>query len=106
MLKKSQRLSRDHFKNLGRAPGFFHSEHFLLRATDSPLGPRVGISVSKKVAKAAHLRNRTRRRAYAAVADLIPSLSKKLYLIAAKPGALSLKGDELKRELAELLKKG
>lgn len=106
MLKKSQRLKRDNFKNLQDARRFFHSEHFLLRAAESPLGPRVGISVSKKVAKAAHIRNRIRRRAYAAITPLIPNLSQKLYLIAAKPGAASAHGETLRAELAELLKKG
>lgn len=106
MLKKGARLRRELFKNLLDSRRFFHTEHFLLRSADSPSGPRIGVSVPKKVAKQAVLRNRTRRRAYAAVEDLVKDLPKKVYLVIAKPGAQMLRGDALRRELAELLKKG
>jgi ribonuclease P protein component len=105
MLKKSLRLDRTLMKDLGPRPRLFHTEHFMLRTAPSPLGPRLGISVSKKVSKSAVARNRLRRRAYAAVAELIPGLGRSLYLVAAKPSAAALKAETLKLELAELLKK-
>ncbi|MDB5194237.1 MAG: Ribonuclease protein component [Parcubacteria group bacterium] len=106
MLKKSERLTRALFEYL-RGPGrYFHSAHFSLRTADSTTGLRIGVSVSKKVAKRANIRNRIRRRAYEAVRGLIPELPKKLFLISAKAGAEGLKGAALKQELAELLKKG
>ena len=106
MLKKPLRLNRTLVKDLLDSRRSFHTEHFLLRTADSPTGPRIGVSVSKKVSKSAVARNRVRRRAYAAVSSLVPELGKKLYLISAKPSAAALKIDALKSELAELLKKG
>jgi ribonuclease P protein component len=106
MQKKSKRLTRRLFLNL-RGPGrYFHTEHFSLRTAPSGDGARVGISVSKKISKKAVVRNRTRRRAYAAIAQVLPTLPKKLFLISAKPGAEDLKSTVLVDELAELLKKG
>lgn len=105
-MRKNQRLTRKLFINL-RGPGrFFHTTHFSLRTTQDPSGPKVGVSASKKVSKLATTRNRTRRRAYAVITKLLPNLEKKLYLISVKPGGEKLKGESLKQELAELLKKG
>jgi ribonuclease P protein component len=106
MLPKSKRLKRDHFKNLLTSRRFFHTAHFTLRLAESEFGPKIGVSVSKKVAKRANLRNRTRRRVYAAIRDLNLPLEGRLYLIVAKAKAETLKGENLKQELAELLKKG
>lgn len=65
--------------------------------------PRIAVSVSKKVAKSAVIRNRTRRRVYAALRgrDMRPGL----YLFIAKAGAQELKGEALSREIGELLNK-
>lgn len=106
MLLKKYRLSRDYFKNLLQSRRFFHSEHFTLRVAPSPSGPRIGVSVSKKVSKKAVIRNRIRRRVYSVLEDFLPSLEDKLFLIIAKPKADTIKGDALKQELAGLLKKG
>ena len=106
MISKGKRLNRDLFKNLQGSRRFFHSEHFTLRTADSPAGTRVGVSVSKKVAKKAVMRNRIRRRAYSVIRDFLPNLPKSLFLIVAKPGAEMLKCEALRSELAELLKKG
>lgn len=106
MLKKSLRLDRALMKDLGPRPRLFHTEHFMLRTAPSPLGPRLGVSVSKKVSKSAVDRNRLRRRSYAAAAEIVPGLARSLYLVSAKPSAASLSVDALRRELADLLKKG
>ena len=67
---------------------------------------KVAVSVSKKVSKMANLRNRTRRRAYAAIEKVIDSLPNKHFLVIAKPGAEKLQGQAILSELAGLLKKG
>lgn len=105
MLPKSKRIPRELFKNLLNSRKYLNSPHLILR-----IGPseRVGVavSVSKKVSKKAVVRNRTRRRIYSAISPLIPDLDNNLYLVVAKPGADKLKGEALKSELAELIKKG
>jgi ribonuclease P protein component len=106
MLKKSQRLTRELFTYLQASRRYFHTEHFMLRVADAPNGPRIGISVSKKVAKKAVLRNKIRRRGYSAIESIAPVLPKKLYLIVAKAGADKLSSTALGLELADLLKKG
>ena len=67
---------------------------------------RLAVSVSKKVSLKAVVRNKVRRRVYSATDDLIPHLSKRLFLLIAKPESKNIKGQNLKDELAELLKKG
>ncbi len=67
--------------------------------------PRVAVSVSKKVSKSAVIRNKVRRRVYSAVRDLIPVLTNNFFLLIVKPGAEKIKGQNLKNELAKLLKK-
>ena len=66
---------------------------------------KVVISVSKKVSKKAVVRNRVRRRVRPIIKEFIPSLKKGEYFIVAKPGAQEIKGEELKKEVAELFKK-
>lgn len=103
MLPKKSRLTRGLFSTLLASKRFYHTPHFVLRVAASS-EVRVGVSVSKKVARKAAIRNRTRRRAYAAVAA-IPSLPQGIYLLSAKSGAETLKGETLAYEVAELLKK-
>ena len=67
---------------------------------------RVVISVSKKISKKAVVRNRIKRRVRAVMRSIIPKLKPSQYFIIAKLGAENIKGEELKNELAELLKKG
>lgn len=66
----------------------------------------MAVTVSKKVSKKASLRNRVRRRAYAAINTIIPTLPNKLFLLIAKPEAKNIKGTNLKKELSALFKKG
>jgi ribonuclease P protein component len=62
------------------------------------------VSVSKKVAKSAVVRNAIRRRSYAALEPRLQSLPRGLYLLSAKPGADKLRGEALEAELSALLK--
>ncbi|MEX2014268.1 MAG: ribonuclease P protein component [Parcubacteria group bacterium] len=105
MLPKKSRIPRKLFKPLLGSRQFFNSEHFSLRTAESG-NARLSVSVSKKVSKKAVVRNRVRRRVYSAARELMPSLPSKLFLLAAKSGALKIKGESLKLELADLLKKG
>jgi len=66
---------------------------------------KVVISVSKKISKKAVIRNIIKRRVRAIVRNLIKSLKPGTYFIVAKPGAEKIKGEELRGELATLLKK-
>lgn len=77
----------------------------LLSAPYDGVRPRVAASVSKKVSKKAVIRNRTRRRMYAALTPFLSALPPKLILISAKSGAEKLSAEVVTQELAELLKK-
>lgn len=102
MLPKKNRLTRavfNDFRSLGQEK---HSSHFGLR-----VGPgnevRVGVSVSKKVAKSAVARNTLRRRVYEVVRNRISKLPKGMYLIRAKAGSPVIKGNKLVAEIEPLL---
>lgn len=104
MIPKNLRISRRLFGSIMESGRVFHSPHFSLRLAPAD-SARVAVSVSKKVSKSAVARNRSRRRAYAAIAPLVFALPPKLYLFSAKSGADRLNAQELKSELAALLKK-
>ena len=104
MLSKKERIPRELFTSF-RGGRLFHSSHFLLRQDLGGSSARIGVSVSKKVSKKAVVRNLVRRRAYSALAPLLPTLPSGMYVFSAKPGAQALKGENLSAELAELLKK-
>jgi ribonuclease P protein component len=105
MLPKSRRIPRKLFKTLLESQKYSNSPHFSLRV--APSGePRVAVSVSKKISKKATIRNTIRRRVYSSLQQLFPTLKNNLFLIIAKVGADKMKGEALKSELAELIKKG
>ena len=104
MLPKKKRLTRALFKPLLNAREQAHSPHFWLRATPAD-SPRLGVSVSKKVAKSAVVRNRIRRRVYAEIPRLNFNLLPAHYLVIAKVGAANLKGNSLSQELGALLRR-
>ncbi|MEX2013574.1 MAG: ribonuclease P protein component [Parcubacteria group bacterium] len=106
MLPKSRRIPRKLFKPLLASGRYFNSEHFSLRVGSVENEARLAVSVSKKVSPKAVVRNKVRRRVYSATDDLIPHLSGRLFLLIAKPKAQNIKGQNLKDELVELLKKG
>jgi ribonuclease P protein component len=76
--------------------------HFTLRVTQNE-ALKVIISISKKVSKKAVIRNRIRRRIRPILSTfkLLPAS----YLLVVKPGSEEVKGEELRVELASLLKK-
>ena len=78
--------------------------HFYLRVVPADK-TRVIISVSKKIAKKAVVRNRIRRRVRALLPKFISGLRPADYFIVAKPEADGVKGKELELELATLFKR-
>jgi ribonuclease P protein component len=104
MLPKKKRLTRALFKPLLSARALTHSLHFWLKASPAEAF-RLGVSVSKKVAKSAVVRNRVRRRVYSAVEKLEEAPDPAIYLVVAKAGAEKLGGAGLISELEELFKK-
>jgi ribonuclease P protein component len=102
MLPGKIRLTRALFKPLIASRHFYHSEHFILRAAPSNT-IRIGVSVSKKVAKSAVVRNKIRRRVYSALKELMPIFKPALYLFVAKSGAEKNKAKELLSELTGLI---
>lgn len=79
--------------------------HFYLRIVSANT-VKIIISVSKKISKKSVVRNRIRRRIRPIVQKFAPDLKPATYFIVAKPGAEKIKGEPLRSELAELLKKG
>ena len=78
--------------------------HFSLRFSSTG-EIKLIISVSKKVAKHAVVRNKVKRRVRAVFKNLAENLKPGTYLIIAKPGAEEIKGEVLRDELATLFKK-
>jgi ribonuclease P protein component len=81
------------------------SVNFLLKTLKSPDGEtRFAVSISKKVAPTAVLRNRTRRRVYSVLRDLIPSV-RPGYLagISVKKGGEKLHHSDIVKEIRALL---
>lgn len=105
MLPRNKRISRKIFNEFTRLGARVDSEHFYLRTTNSDT-TRIAVSVSKKISKQAVVRNKIRRRTYSAVRELLPHISKKLFLLTAKLGVEKISGEPLKKELAELFLKG
>lgn len=109
MLPANRRLTTEFFDKTiaGRS---FHSPLFslkvILSAEKSPKRTRFAVSASKKIFKTAVLRNRARRRTYAAVASLLPRIIDGFFaIILIKPEALELKQPELESALGNIFAK-
>lgn len=107
MLAKKNRISRSLLKSSGAKeakPKFSSTKNFSLRMLPSPdEEPHVSVSVSKKIAKSAVVRNRIRRRTYSFARDFLPKLKNNLYMISAKANSSEVSAEELRREIGELL---
>jgi ribonuclease P protein component len=104
MLPRQSRLPRAAFAELLTSRSFFNTPNFTLRIGKAEGdSPRVAVSVSKKVSKSAVVRNTIRRRVYSALPPL-GSVKPGSYLLMAKSGAAKIKGENLSREIALLLK--
>lgn len=107
MPPRSSRIPRKLLAGITKSSKRLFSRHFtiFLAPNQETQGPKVAVSVSKKVSKKAVVRNRVRRQAYNFINTILPQLPNKLFLISAKPGAEKLKFKDLSIELAELIKK-
>jgi len=70
MLPSAKRLSAEKFKVVIEKGAFFHSDFILLRLMKTQEKSRFAVSVPKRVAKTAVLRNKMRRRVYSAVGTM------------------------------------
>lgn len=104
MLKRPDRIQRKEFSQILLSRRFADAPHFSLRVGEGSGTARAAVSVSKKVAKSAVVRNAIRRRAYASVAEELPLLAPGLYLFRAKSGAEKLRGEALREEISLALK--
>lgn len=107
MLPKEKRLTRALFDQVLQGGRSFHSAHLTLRILFVPATKaRFAVSVSKKTAKNAVDRNRLRRRAYAVLSRLFPTVERPLpAIVFFKPNAGSLAYEEIKNEIFFLLEK-
>lgn len=77
MLPKTQRIPRRLFETLKKPNILGSNEVFSLRGVSQLSGnARFCVSVSKKVAKQAVVRNKLRRKGYKALRDLYPNIKK------------------------------
>lgn len=74
MLPSSKRLTIPLFKTVLEKGKIFHSSLFIFKAIKIEGQSRFSVSVSKKVAKNAVLRNKIRRRVYSNIASVYPSI--------------------------------
>lgn len=100
MISKRQRLSRKTFEEVFALGKRTHGSHMTL--ITYPHGKGRAVVVSKKVARTAVLRNRTRRRAYAVLREHAPAGA---YIVLTKKGAGALSFGVFKDELVSLLER-
>jgi ribonuclease P protein component len=101
MLAKPNRLNRPDFNTYFARGARFHSSYLTIIHTDAPVN-KGSVVVSKKVAKAAHDRNRLRRRVYAILEKkFAENPAAGVYIIVVKPTVLRLTKAEAIRYLTE-----
>jgi ribonuclease P protein component len=105
MLAKARRVrSQADFDLVGNARAK-HSAHLSVRWGPVEGATRVGVTVGKRVSAKATVRNRTKRRLRATLAELYTELVPgQLIVIGAKPGSDALDYAALQAELTGLLK--
>lgn len=96
MLKSSQRLTIPLFKKVMDEGKIFHSPFFSAKLLKVEGPSRFSVAVSKKVAKSAVERNKTRRRVYSALRPLITKVSPDMH------GVIMVKAPILKASLGEV----
>ncbi|MDB5266775.1 MAG: Ribonuclease protein component [Parcubacteria group bacterium] len=104
MLPQRRRIPRELFNELLVRSEYRNSGFFTVRYKKVGAEARFGVSVSKKVSRSAVIRNRTRRRVYAALRSHLHDLPAGAYLFVAKIGAERLQGEDLRAELEPLIK--
>jgi len=104
MLPRSKRISTKQFVGAIKEGEVLHTPFFMVRCAKSDTTSRFGVSVSKKIAKTAVLRNLIKRRVYSAVKELspLPSPAKKIIFIM-KSGSDKAVYAELKEEVQKIV---
>ncbi len=113
MLPKNQRIPKDLARNVFIRGSTISSPNFLLKfekaggaAEAYAVATRFAVSVSKKVAATAVLRNRTRRRVYSVLRDYVSNVRPGfLVAISVKKGGEKLKHPEISQEVKGLIEK-
>lgn len=105
MLPRKQRIPKAAAREVFMRGNTLSSPHFLVKVLPSDQKEtRFAVSVSKKVAPTAVLRNRTRRRTYSVLRNYISKAKTGLNIaFVAKNGAPALKGDVLTKEIESAL---
>ncbi len=108
MLPKKRRVSRSEFDVILKKGGWYHSPHLTLRAFQSTSSgkSRFAVSVSKKTAKRAVLRNLLKRRVYGVLTSILPhsgSAFSSAFFV--KKGTETITFADLKKEVISLLQK-
>ncbi len=106
MLPKSRRLSTKQVKSVVEKGRMLHSPFFAIRAINIDKPSSFSVSVSKKVAKTAVLRNSIRRRVYSAVSKVINDVNPGQYVfLMAKNGIEKRSLEEILSEIKEIFVK-
>lgn len=108
MLPRSQRISAEQFKAVMEKGRVNHSSIFLLRSlTDKSFDhARVGAAVPVKIAKKAVVRNKTRRRMYAAIRAIYDRLRNDVNAVVfAKQAAIEAEKALLEKEMEQIFVK-
>ena len=109
MLPHSHRLTTALFDEVFETGRLFHSDFFTVKVKKVAGNSRSGISVSKKIAKSAVLRNKIRRRAYSTIAELLGAQSKHIFnvhgVLIAKKGAEKARIEEVRGDIRNLFVK-
>ncbi len=106
MLNKSKRLNTASFINIIEKGQSFHGPFLIIRAKKSDTKSRFAVSIPKKVAKTAVLRNKLKRRVFSIIKELELSLLPNFEVILiAKNGIDKLDFVELKSEITKIFVK-
>ncbi len=106
MLPKPKRLSTKAFKEIIDTGKYLHNPLFLFRSVSFQGPSKFSVSVPKKVAKTAVLRNKIRRRIYSVLNKLFPEFKDGIQaILIAKPDILKASFKELSTEIKEFFGK-
>ncbi len=105
MLSREQRIPKALAREVFIRGGSTSSPFFLLKILKSTDGDtRFAVSVSKKVAPTAVMRNRTRRRVYSAIRPLLPRVATGFLVgVSVKKGGEKRAYEDIAQEIKELL---
>lgn len=106
MLKKSKRLNTSIFNNIIEKGQSFHGPFLIVRAKSVDSPSKFAVSVPKKVAKTAVLRNKIKRRVFDCLKEIIPNIKKNgNFIFIAKTGIEKLKYIQIKEEINKIFVK-